>query len=78
VALRAAGKTGTADVVIGGRKLNNASFVGYAPFDDPRYCAVVSYEGVPQETYGGGLAGEPVAALLRMALAESAPASTER
>ena len=69
-AIRAAGKTGTADVIMGGKKLNNSSFVGFAPFDDPRYCAIVSFEGTAQKVYGGGVAGDPVARLLAKALDE--------
>lgn len=68
--VRAAGKTGTAEVGIDGKFVNNATFVGYAPHDDPRYCAVVTLERVPTGTYGGGAAGPHVARLLAEALRE--------
>jgi cell division protein FtsI/penicillin-binding protein 2 len=71
VALRAAGKTGTADVRgPGGTTTNNTIFVGYAPHDDPRYCAVVAFQGMPERRYGGDAAAEPVARLLAEALRE--------
>ncbi len=69
-ALRAAGKTGTADTQVRGVKRNNTSFVGYAPYDDPRYCAIVVFENMPQKRYGAEAAGDPVARLLAEALRE--------
>lgn len=69
--VRAAGKTGTAEVAIAPKTfLNNTSFVGYAPYDDPRYCAIVVLERMPEKRYGAEAAGNHVAELLREALRE--------
>jgi penicillin-binding protein 2 len=51
-----AGKTGTAET--GRHKDNHAWFVGYAPYDNPRYCFVVLVEHTPG--HGGDIAG-PIA-----------------
>jgi len=70
----AAGKTGTAEVSIGQNGaesvLNNTLFVGYAPYDDPRYVAIVVYERMPNRRYGGEATGPAVAELLAEALRE--------
>ena len=54
---RVAGKTGTAEVDVGGKRKNHAWFVCFAPADDPRVAvAVVSeYGGV------GGQVAAPLA-----------------
>ena len=74
--VRAAGKSGTAEVdrfVKGedGSRLrirrNNTWFVGYAPYDDPRYVAVVVFERMPSGAHGASTVGEYVAQLLREA-----------
>ncbi len=74
-AVRAAGKTGTAEVwqrTTGddGVNLNTAWFVGYAPYDAPRYCAVFVVERMEHKSYGADVSGDPVAALLAEALVE--------
>lgn len=51
-----AGKTGTAET--GRHKDNHAWFVGYAPYDNPRYCFVVLVEHT--RGHGGDIAG-PIA-----------------
>ncbi len=59
-----AGKTGTAQVPNpkGGRQLNIAWFVGFAPADSPRIAIAVAMEGhVPGEEYGGGVIAAPIA-----------------
>ncbi len=67
----AAGKTGTAEVGrVRNEFLNNALFVGYAPHDTPRYCAIVVYERLPSGRYGAGAAGPQVAKLLAEAMRE--------
>lgn len=57
---RVAGKTGTAQVPEGGRYVPGkviASFVGFAPFDDPKVAALVAlYEPKSAITYGGVIA----------------------
>lgn len=54
--LGVAGKTGTAQTP--GKDLNHAWFVGYVPFDNPRYCFCVVVEDTPG--HGGEIAG-PIA-----------------
>jgi penicillin-binding protein 2 len=70
LALDAAGKTGTAelDSSLANRK-RNAWFVGFAPYDAPRYVAVVVRERLPKGA-GATLAGPDVARLLEAALRE--------
>lgn len=43
---KVAGKTGTAETRH--KKDNHAWFVGYAPYDNPRYCFVILVEHIPQ------------------------------
>jgi len=57
-----AGKTGTAQKVIGREYSHNrfyASFVGFAPAEDPRVAAVVVFEE-PHPSYYGGTVAAPV------------------
>lgn len=54
--LRMAGKTGTAEL---GTGLNQAWFIGFAPYDDPRYAVAVSIENSPDF---GGVVAAPIAA----------------
>jgi peptidoglycan glycosyltransferase len=54
--LRMAGKTGTAEL---GDGLNQAWFIGFAPYDDPRYAVAVSIEKTPEF---GGVVAAPIAA----------------
>lgn len=92
-AVNAAGKSGTAEivrrkgdpevVVTPGRTayVNNAWFVGYAPYDAPRYVAVVVNERVLG--HGAAVSGAPTGRLLAAALAldvqpPRAPADGER
>lgn len=57
-----AGKTGTAQKVVGGTYSHSqfyATFIGYAPSDNPRLAAVVVFEE-PHGTYFGGTVAAPV------------------
>ncbi len=57
-----AGKTGTSQKVVGGRYSNNqyfASFIGFAPADDPKIAAVVMFDN-PHPSYYGGTVAAPV------------------
>ncbi len=56
VAYKVAGKTGTAET--GRQKDNHAWFVGYVPYDNPRYCFVILVEHTPG--HGAEIAG-PIA-----------------
>ncbi len=54
--VRVAGKTGTARKVVGGTYSTNkyyASFIGFAPVDDPKLAAVVVFDEPHQGVYGG-------------------------
>lgn len=42
---KAAGKTGTAEIVMNGRKINNSVFIGYAPYDHPQIAVAVMVPG---------------------------------
>ncbi len=42
---KAAGKTGTAEIVMNGRKVNNSVFIGYAPYDHPQIAVAVMVPG---------------------------------
>src|SRR6185295_20340789 len=56
-----AGKTGTAQKVVGGRYSHRyfvSSFVGYAPIGDPRLVGVVALDE-PWPVYYGGLVAAP-------------------
>lgn len=58
----AAGKTGTAQKVINGQysySKHVASFIGFAPADDPRFVMLVSVDE-PQGVYYGGVVSAPV------------------
>lgn len=54
--LKMAGKTGTAEL---GDGLNQAWFIGFAPYDDPQYAVAVSIESTPEF---GGVIAAPIAA----------------
>jgi cell division protein FtsI (penicillin-binding protein 3) len=59
---RAAGKTGTAQKIVGGRYSPNkvvASFIGYAPLPQPRITVLVQIDE-PKEAHYGGDVGAPV------------------
>jgi cell division protein FtsI (penicillin-binding protein 3) len=59
---RVAGKTGTADrydAAAGGYSGYTASFIGYAPADDPQYVVAVTLQRPVQGHFGGQL-GAPV------------------
>ena len=58
--LHVAGKTGTAETA--DKQKNHAWFVGYAPFDEPKYCFTVVIEHTPG--HGGDVAGPIVRKLL--------------
>ncbi|MEY8750539.1 peptidoglycan D,D-transpeptidase FtsI family protein [Alkalicoccobacillus gibsonii] len=45
-----AAKTGTAQVTVNGRKGNNQTLVGFAPFDDPKVAFTVVVPGVSDQT----------------------------
>lgn len=60
---KVAGKTGTAET--GRQKNNHAWFVGYVPYDNPRYCFVVLVEHTPG--HGADIAG-PIAKELMSSL----------
>ncbi len=60
--ITAAGKTGTAQKVVGGTYSHSkfvASFIGFAPVEDPRLAIVVSVDE-PHPVYYGGLVSGPV------------------
>ncbi len=60
--IRVAGKTGTAQKVVGGTYSHSkfyASFIGFAPVDNPRLAAVVVFDE-PRGTYFGGTVAAPV------------------
>ncbi len=60
--ITAAGKTGTAQKVIGGIYSHGhfyATFVGFAPVDKPRLAAVVVFDD-PHPAYYGGTVAAPV------------------
>lgn len=60
--VRIAGKTGTAQVKIPGKKLTLAWFVGFAPIDDPQIAIAVIVEGTkPGDRYAGGSTAAPIA-----------------
>jgi penicillin-binding protein 2 len=60
--LAIAGKTGTAQVMVQGRELNLAWFLGFAPIESPQVAiAVVVEETSPDDAYAGGLTAAPVA-----------------
>ncbi|MBI4309094.1 MAG: hypothetical protein HY591_02060, partial [Candidatus Omnitrophica bacterium] len=60
--VRVAGKTGTAQKVVGGKYSHShfyATFIGYAPVDNPRLACVVVFDE-PRPIYYGGLVAAPV------------------
>ncbi len=61
--LRIAGKTGTAQKdAEGGKKINFAWFIGFAPIENPQIAIAVAIEGdTPGEETGGGRYAAPVA-----------------
>ncbi|MBO8126021.1 MAG: PASTA domain-containing protein [Firmicutes bacterium] len=66
---RVAGKTGTAQIAVGGgysRSKVVSSFIGFAPFDDPELvCLVALYEPQTAITYGGVLAAPVFQAIVK-------------
>jgi cell division protein FtsI (penicillin-binding protein 3) len=79
---RVAGKTGTAQRVnpsCGCYQGYNASFMGFAPADDPRYAVVVSVLNPRNGNSGGALAGPVFADVMGFTLAHMgvAPTGTE-
>src|SRR6185436_4060039 len=66
-----AGKTGTAQKVVGGRYSHRyfvSSFVGYAPIGDPRLVGVVALDEPWPAYYGGVVAAPAFAAIARQVL----------
>ncbi len=61
--LRMAGKTGTAEL---GDGLNQAWFIGFAPYDNPKYAVAVSIESTPE--FGGAVAAPIAATVLQYLL----------
>jgi cell division protein FtsI/penicillin-binding protein 2 len=60
--VRVAGKTGTARKVVDGKYVTGkyyASFIGFAPVDDPKIAAVVVFDE-PRQSYFGGTVAAPV------------------
>jgi len=60
--VRAAGKTGTAQKILGGQYSHNkffASFIGFAPVEDPKIAMVVIFDE-PHPSYYGGTVAAPV------------------
>jgi peptidoglycan glycosyltransferase len=64
--VRVAGKTGTAEVDVNGKRKNHAWFVSFAPADDPRLAVAVVSEL-------GGIGGEVAAPLARAILQATLP-----
>ena len=67
---RVAGKTGTAQRVVGGRYDGSytASFVGFAPADAPRLAVSVSIQAPKNGYYGGAVAGPAFRDIMSFAL----------
>lgn len=60
--VKVAGKTGTSQKVVGGQYSHNkffASFIGFAPVDDPQVAVAVSFDE-PHPSYYGGTVAAPV------------------
>jgi len=79
---RVAGKTGTAqrvDAACGCYRGYNASFMGFAPADDPRYVVAVSLLNPRKGNSGGALAGPVFSDVMGFTLAQMgvAPTGTE-
>jgi penicillin-binding protein A len=64
--LRIAGKTGTAEVDVNGKRMNHAWFIAFAPVEDPRVAVAVVSEL-------GGVGGEVAAPLARQVLINVLP-----
>lgn len=64
--VRVAGKTGTAEVDVGGQRLNHAWFICFAPADDPKVAVAVVSEY-------GGVGGRVAAPIARSILAAVLP-----
>ncbi|MEO6245157.1 MAG: penicillin-binding protein 2 [Opitutaceae bacterium] len=71
--LRMAGKTGTAQKdAEGGKKINFAWFIGFAPVENPQIAVAIAIEGdTPGEETGGGRYAGPVAHSIFKAWAEN-------
>ncbi|NEE03087.1 penicillin-binding transpeptidase domain-containing protein [Phytoactinopolyspora halotolerans] len=77
---RVAGKTGTAqrvDPECGCYSQYNASFMGFAPADDPQYVVAVSLMNPRNGNSGSGLAGPAFADILQFALERDGVAPSE-
>lgn len=77
---RVAGKTGTAqrvDPECGCYRGYNASFMGFAPAEDPQYVVVVSLVNPRNGNGGGALAGPAFADIMRFALEQGGVKPTE-
>jgi len=78
---RVAGKTGTAqrvDPSTGEYSQYNASFMGFAPAEDPKYVVAVSLFNTRNGNSGGALAGPAFAEIMQFALqTRGVPPSTE-
>lgn len=76
-----AGKTSTADRYdpeLGKYDRTTASFIGYAPADDPKYVVAVTVQRPTEiSQYGGTIAGPVFADIMRYALQESGIAPTD-
>lgn len=77
--LPAAGKTGTAQVRVGGRPSTLAWFVGFAPVDNPRIAVAIMIEGVPESeiTVAGGATAAPIARQIFQHFVQSTPSPTQ-
>lgn len=42
---KAAGKTGTAEITMNGKAINNSEFIGYAPYNDPQVAVAIMVPG---------------------------------
>ncbi|HEY0370159.1 MAG TPA: penicillin-binding transpeptidase domain-containing protein, partial [Chthoniobacterales bacterium] len=65
--VQVAGKTGTAQAMLDGRKDNVAWFSCFAPYDNPKYAIVVMVQG--SEGHGGSVAAPIAARILERTLA---------
>ncbi|MHC4598338.1 MAG: peptidoglycan D,D-transpeptidase FtsI family protein [Planctomycetota bacterium] len=70
-AVKAAGKTGTAETgrLHKGEPVNDAWFAGYAPYHDPKVAVAVVIESVHENAHGGEVAGPVAEEIFEAALA---------
>ncbi|MCL6632447.1 MAG: peptidoglycan glycosyltransferase [Alicyclobacillus herbarius] len=64
---KAAGKTGTAEITINGRQVDNSVFIAYAPYNNPQVAVAVM---IPGAGYGADAAGPVARKLLDTYFAE--------